>query len=266
MTRRRRRLSNLFSALWNWLIGAAEESVPRSERMQAQVDTMLEALGSQADVASFAMALADQTRGQLTYQIDQVQRYEDAAAQYLRDAEEAKARQSLYLARQGKQAIVRLTKQLQVQQEEADRHAAAYAEARRKVDERRAQVPQIAHDERIRAVEVRLEATHGLDLNGTMEDFDAEAVSAELERLRLRNREDLTRDPAEQVRAELESDAAQSELDAEFARLKARVAGTPDEPSGAADVLRLEQDPVAQALALLERPRYVEFQRNKVLR
>lgn len=263
VSRERRKSRGIFRGLVNWFLSFFEELVPTSQKLEASIGSMLDALNAEADAASMAMALAEQTRGKLQGALAEVDEFDAAVSKYITAGDDNKARQAIVLKNEADARLQRLTEDYKRQQADAEHLAAKYATSKQEVDRRKRELPQLKADVRIAEAEAKMvEARGKYNLDAATEEFDAVKGDIERQRLSARARATLDRDPLAEVREGIRADAAQADLERQLDEYKKRADTTGD--TAATETPQLTHSPAEEARLLLDQPRYAEFAKRKV--
>jgi|GEM_PF-7036623 len=262
MTPEKRQRRGIFRGLWNWFLRLIGDAVPAEDQLQAHLNTMVDALDAKARAASMAVALADKTRSELTAALADFDTYHDEAKNFMSAGDEDGAKRCLLLQREAEGQVTRLTDRLREQQENADMLAAEYAQAQAEVRRRQAEMPQLKADARIAEAEALMqEAGARENLREATEGFDAAVGELDVRRKAARARAQLERDPVEEMRQEVKDITAARDLQDSLAALRQEVAAADDT---ADDPKLIEHQPVEDARALLEAPRFRAFAKTKL--
>jgi len=258
------RIGRFFGALMEGFLGHAEDSVSVENRLKSQINAMEVALEARADSAAFSMAVSDRTRNELKASVSEYEKYYRLAKSYADSGDHEKGKRSLLLAQRAEQEVSRLTEVLGVQQNDAEHQASEYARELNKVRERAKQIPALVSSARIAQAEKRFQdARSGHNIDADISSFDEIASDVELCRTQSLAKGQLKRDPHAEIEDEINRDAAQSTLDAEYEVLRSGQPG--DEGSEELALIEHQPNPMEAARKLLGEPRYAEFVKTRTL-
>jgi phage shock protein A len=250
---REERGKNVLGKVQDWLVGAVADKVPPEHALESDAGRMMEDLNAVADVASFAMARADDKYHDLTSAIARHEALGEQAGEFLRAGDEEAARRCVALQLETAQDMKTLQEEYSSLQDDAERKAQQFLERKQAVDERVNKLPQLQDEARMNRMQEKLEATAStLSLESAERSFDKAAREIDLKKKQLMNRDRLTADPNAELDRRIQHTLKENEIDRAIAALRQKIGDQTIE----AEIVSVEEDPVASARKLVEAPRY----------
>jgi hypothetical protein len=220
--------------------------------MRSDTAAMRVVLDGLADQASYAMALADTARDNLSKELETYDTHMAQATKFAGEQKENEAKRCLFLARRSAELIKQLTAKVNELQVDADGYASTYQQKKSELEKRKALLPKVEQQLTLQTMGQAKIADPTVTFEDAAQSFDLAVDAVNLTIRQQKNKTLLTTDPNQAIDKSIVDSLERDELERAYnALLNTEYAKSLD---GQEETVLIETDSVAAARKLLAKP------------